>query len=81
MKFATKKLMIEYECWVLHSPYPNLSWRGAEKCVTTEGSSAPLIFATKEEALDYQDDHALLEFMPVKIGLMMPLVRSPLGGI
>jgi len=80
MKFATKKLTIDYECWVLHSPYPDISWRGAEKCVTTEGSSAPLIFASLEEALDYQDEHALIEFVPVKLALVMPPVRGPLGG-
>lgn len=65
--------------WVLHSPYPDGTWRGIEKCQSTEQCGA-VLYPTKEaaqEALRGQDDMEQY-FRVVEVTLVTPFVRKPL---
>lgn len=65
----------ELQVWVLHSPYPDGTWRGVEKCVTTQDSNLPLLFESEQEALDFKSKHELEEMTPVLVRLVVPFVR------
>lgn len=69
--------MTKYSYYVLHSPYPDKSWRGIEKCVTTPGDKGTvMLFDTKADALAFADRLGLEEFVPVEIELGCPDVRE-----
>lgn len=68
--------MTDHVYYVLHSPYPDKSWRGVEKCVTTLG--APHLFETPEDAKKFTVDHSLTEFTIVEVVLTTPGVREKL---
>ncbi len=65
--------------YVLHSPYPDRSWRGIEKCVSTTKPSNPRLFESEDEALGFAHGHNLNEFIPVPIRIEMPRVRAELA--
>lgn len=64
----------EHEFWVLHSPYPDRTWRGVEKCIGAP-SDGPLLFPTREDAERHITEQSLGEFVPVRVFLSTPLVR------
>jgi hypothetical protein len=68
--------MTEIEYWVLHSPYPDKTWRGIEKCAT-ENHTSPLMFESKEEAQEFMYVHKCdPHFVPVKVTLVVPSIRG-----
>lgn len=77
-KLLRPKLEIKYSYYVLHSPYPDKTWRGIEKCVSTGASGTPLLFDSKSDAQAYAERLSLQEFIPVEIELSTPGVRKPL---
>lgn len=68
--------------FVLHSPYPDGSWRGLEKCPRAEDESgALLVFETAEEAEAYRQKNPCPEFLRVvEVFLNTPDVREKLPG-
>jgi len=71
--------MTEVEYWVLHSPYPDKSWRGIEKCATDAGCNGPLLFETYTEAEQFIEKNSFFDwFEPVKVTLCVPDVRGSL---
>jgi hypothetical protein len=71
--------MIMTEFYVLHFPYNDGSWRGLEKCVTTEDSDAPLFFVSPEDAYAYMRKHDLedLGCKVVEFQVHHPNIRQP----
>lgn len=72
---------VQHEVFVLHSPYPDGSWRGIEKCATTEYSDGPLLFYTEHEILDFMKKRANRidpDFRIVPVVLTTPSVREDL---
>lgn len=65
-----------YPFYVLHSPYPDKSWRGIEKCVTIGSTGMVMLFDTKQEAEEYMKKFNLEEFVPVELELITPDVRG-----
>lgn len=64
--------------YVLHSAYPDGSWRGIEKCCGTHGG-ATLVFDTREEAELYLKNNKLdPHFQVVPVTLTTPSVRCHL---
>ena len=66
--------------YVLHSPYPDKSWRGVEKCAGSAEAGGPLLFHSRAEAALFAQERELTEFMVVETVLMTPAVREKLGG-
>jgi len=70
--------MTEVEYWVLHSPYPDKSWRGIEKCALSDDYNL-LLFETELEAIAFIHIGEMEEwFEPVKVTLCVPDVRESL---
>lgn len=65
--------------WVLHSPYPDGTWRGIEKCCSRE-DGLPILFESKGAALDFERAHGLQAdgYVPVQVTLITPWVRRSL---
>lgn len=75
------KLEVKYSYYVLHSPYPDKSWRGIEKCVSMPGTSGnPMLFDSRSDALAFAKQLELSEFIPVEVELVTPSVREPISG-
>lgn len=72
------KLDVKYSYYVLHSPYPDKSWRGIEKSVSVGTQGTPLLFDTKADALAYAQQLNLAEFVAVEVELATPAVRAGL---
>ena len=77
--------MFPHSVFVIHSPYPDGTWRGLEKCGRgfvddTTDYDAPLLFTDREDAKNYLSKHKLLEFgfVIVEVTLVTPSVRDPL---
>jgi hypothetical protein len=67
----------EVELWVLHSPHPDGTWRGAEKCMKSPDSDGPLVFLTRDSAESYLESEGMLDFFkPVKVKIVMPNIGS-----
>lgn len=64
--------------WVLHSPYPDGTWRGMEKCCSNEGG--PILFSSEQAALDFIVEKRLEGngYVAVRCVLITPLVRRSL---
>lgn len=70
--------MNPYQVFVLHSAYPDGTWRGIEKCAGAPGD-ATLIFTTKEAAEQYLKEHECDPyFQVVEVTLVTPGIRKPL---
>ena len=70
---------VKYSYYVLHSPYPDKSWRGVEKCVSMPGTfGSPMLFDSSSDALAYAKRLDLQEFIPVEVELATPSIRKPL---
>jgi len=69
------------EMWVIHSPYPDHTWRGIEKCVHSEELNGLLLFETAEDAQDRIESREIPFFYPVRILLTTPSVRNSLEAI
>lgn len=65
------------EYWVLHSPYPDGTWRGLEKCLSPEHESL-LIFESVVAAQRYIEKHDLINVQPVPVVLQHPHIRGVL---
>lgn len=74
-KFATQSI------WVLHSPYPDGTWRGIEKCMTLENCESPRSFASEELARSFCLEHELIDMTPVRCLLLTPGVRQSFGSV
>jgi len=81
--------MTEHEYWTLHSPYPDKSWRGIEKCACvdlaqvyeeTTGHTI-LLFDTQEEAQDFIEKRKVDWFVPVRVTLTVPDIRESLRSL
>jgi hypothetical protein len=75
--------MFPHSVFVIHSPYPDGTWRGLEKCgrwSSYPDLDAPILFTSREVAEDYVSKHKLLEFefRIVEVTLVTPAVRDPL---
>lgn len=76
--------MFPHSVFVIHSPYPDGTWRGLEKCgrgfVDDTDCDAPLLFTDREVAKNYLSKHKLLEFgfVIVEVTLVTPSVLDPL---
>ncbi len=71
--------MYPYQLWVLHSAYPDGTWRGLEKCSAT--SDGPRLFNSEEDAqsaLDAMPVEVRPYFSIVEVTLLTPAVRDPL---
>jgi hypothetical protein len=64
--------------WVLHSPYPDGTWRGLEKCSATR--DGPLVFGAREGAEEVLRNMGEVAsyFRIVEVCIVMPCVRKPL---
>lgn len=68
----------DYTLWVLHSPYPDHSWRGLEKCAAHD-TGGPMLFDTQEEAQAFaRTTQCDPYFFPVAVRLTVPNVRETL---
>lgn len=65
------------DVWVLHSPYPDETWRGYEKCSAPEESDGPALFLSEQAALDYIEKNQLDGYIPVQVILVTPSVCAP----
>ena len=71
--------MYPYQLWVLHSAYPDGTWRGLEKC--SASSDGPRLFNSEEDAqsaLDAMSAEVRPYFSIVEVTLVTPSVRSAL---
>jgi len=70
--------MTTEDMWVLHSPYPDKTWRGTKKCMGSDDvPSAFLFFSTKEEAAEYARKKEMEEyFIPVQVQVQVPEIRT-----
>jgi hypothetical protein len=71
--------MTSIEVWVLHSPYPNGTWRGDEKCCCTEeDGGGPRLFLSKQAALDFLEVKGVGDnhYIPVQCVLVTPSVGA-----
>jgi hypothetical protein len=69
------------EMYLLHSPYPDGTWRGIEKCCgggTTEVPVAVLLFDTAVEAEEYNRVVARGFWVVVPVTIDIPRVRGAL---
>lgn len=65
--------------YVLHSPYPDETWRGLEKCSATR--DGPLVFGAHEgaeEVLGTMEPEVAAFFRIVEVCIVTPAVRRPL---
>lgn len=71
--------MSTIDVWVLHSPYPDGTWRGDEKCCAAEPDGGPVLFLSRQAALDYIEREGLQEnlYVPVQCVLVIPGIRAP----
>jgi len=73
--------MIRLERWVLHSPYPDGTWRGIENC-QTRSTGGPLLFDTEDDAVAFRAKVFTAEeqayWRPVRVLLTVPAIRTPL---
>jgi len=65
----------ETTMWVLHSPYPDGTWRGTEKCLGSEHGDI-LLFYSRDAAAEYRDAVLANHFRPVRVTLTVPAVGS-----
>jgi len=66
--------------YVLHSPYPDGTWRGLEKCIGCENDPEGLLmFETYDDAKAYSDRYNLAKskFVVVQVRVTTPRVRTP----
>jgi len=71
---------MEIEYWVLHSPYPDKSWRGVEKCAIHQ--DGPILFDSEESARNFIDaNNCDPYFVPVRVMLVVPDVRGSLDNL
>lgn len=63
----------EITMWVLHSPYPDGTWRGVEKCLGSEHVDI-LLFYSHGAATEYRDHAKASHFRPVQVTLTVPTV-------
>lgn len=68
--------MTDHDFWVVHSPYPDNTWRGIEKCITSE-EGVPKLFLSEDQASYFASKHYM--FTPVRIALITPRVRGDLN--
>lgn len=69
------------DAWVVHSPYPDGTWRGIEKCASTE-AGAPLLFFSEQEAVNFIEEIMEAGLMiPVRVVLTTPSARRPLASL
>ena len=64
--------------WVLHSPYPDGSWRGIEKCMTSEEGGL-MVFDSEDTARAFLVQQDLIDMVPVRCLLTTPFVRRPVS--
>lgn len=64
--------------WVLHSPYPDGTWRGIEKCMSNpkDGADGPLLFLSEQAAIDFCREHELIDMIQVRCLITVPCVRQ-----
>lgn len=68
--------------WVAHSPYPNQTWRGLEKCSAYPVGDALLLFHDKDACAAYIARMDMDKYMlPVAVQLTYPLVGTPLTAV
>jgi len=72
--------MTEHKYWILHSPYPDGTWRGIEKCAMDDDCTGPLLFETCDEAKEFISKRCIDWFAPVKVTLSTPNIRGKLEG-
>jgi len=66
---------MDHSYYVLHSPYPDKTWRGIEKCLM-DGSGMPRLFGSEEDANRFSKVNSLPEFITVEITVTTPSVRK-----
>jgi len=67
-----------HQVFVLHSAYPDGTWRGLEKCGGAQGD-ATLVFTSREAAENYLKEHECDPyFQVVEVTLITPAVRRAL---
>jgi hypothetical protein len=59
--------------WVLHNPYPDGGWRGAEKCLGSEHVDI-VAFYSKSDATEYRSTVGANHFVPVMVTMTLPAV-------
>lgn len=66
--------------WVLHSPYPNTTWRGLEKCCSSGYSQSAVLFESEQAALNFvvAEDLQGNYYIPVRCELITPVVGASL---
>ena len=70
--------MVTDRVYVLHSAYPDGTWRGLSKCCGATGD-ATLVFSEREAAEQYLKDHDCDPyFRVVEVTLVVPGIRKPL---
>jgi len=70
-----------YKMWVLHSPYPNGTWRGLEKCAGEYKSDLvdPLmLFDSWQKAQAFKQCYGMKHHTPVLVRLVVPDVGGEL---
>jgi hypothetical protein len=73
--------MFPHQAFVLHSAYPDGTWRGLEKCVSTVAHDGVLVFqerAAAEAHLASIDEDVREYLQVVEVTLVTPDVRAPL---
>jgi len=75
--------MEKQRLFVLHSPYPNGTWRGLENCLTGTDTEGPLLFETPERAQAWlhADPVAQQYWKVVAVELTIPAVGEPLDAV
>lgn len=70
--------MTDCRFFVLHSPYPDKTWRGVEKCIASS-DGGPMLFFSEEDAAAFAKRNGASEFLSiVPVVLQVPDVRGPL---
>lgn len=70
---------VEHERFVLHTPYPDGSWRGLEKCLGCQSTpEGLLVFELREEAERFLKDNGLVDdgVVIVPVTITTPRVRG-----
>lgn len=76
MKNLISTLEYAIPVWVLHSPYPDGSWRGMEKCLGSEDADI-LIFYSREAAEVYRAKVGAYHFHSTPVYMVSPPVGEP----
>ena len=68
------------KAYLIHSPYPDKSWRGIEKCLASDQHPNPiLLFPSREQAQEYLQINKLDKYFLIQeVEIYIPQIKEPI---